>query len=42
MNPGATPIFDAVVAETGLQWPGPTADNDEPDPPEPQVTTAGP
>ncbi|MFJ7215317.1 hypothetical protein [Amycolatopsis sp. NPDC098790] len=30
MSPGsATPIFDALVAETGVQWPGPHAD-DEP------------
>ncbi len=41
MNPTATPIFDAVVAETGVQWPGPATD-DEPSPPEPQVTTADP
>lgn len=40
MNPAATPIFDAVVAEAGLQWPGP--DDDEPGPPEPPVSTVGP
>ncbi|MEV4146532.1 hypothetical protein AB0J40_22895 [Amycolatopsis sp. NPDC049691] len=40
MNPVATPIFDEVVAEAGLQWPGP--DDHEPDPSEPPVTTVDP
>ncbi|WP_284742343.1 hypothetical protein [Amycolatopsis sp. RTGN1] len=45
----ATPIFDSLVAEIGLQWPGLTADADHDetaaslaDTPEPQVTTAAP
>lgn len=42
MNPTATPIFDAVVAETGVQWPGPATDDDEPNSPEPPVTTVSP
>jgi hypothetical protein len=36
----ATPIFDALITEVGLQWPEPSCDDEGAAiPPEPQVTT---